>query len=306
MAKQRILITGASGFVGAALLNSLAADGCDITCIGRNGPASNPNVSFIEANLAVPGSLALALNSLKAGPGFDAIVHLAVSRHHREFPQKALDLFHVNAGSAAELLDFARVTGVSQVVLGSTGTVYSCRTSADDAGVAGSGEEEFNNPTSYFAASKLFADALCQFYRSSFAVSILRLYAPYGHGLSERMLTDLVARVRSGRPLSLPASGGGLAFAAIYIDDAVAVIRAALKNGWNETVNVAAPEVWTIESAGRLIGELVGREPIFERSAASFAPWVVPRLDRLASLMPDLRFTGLREGLGRMEATSRF
>lgn len=294
----KVLLTGASGFIGQALLQRLSARGIATVVIGRSAPAAVPGVSFAAANLDDPSSLRRALKSPICAEA-DTIIHLAVSRHHREFPQKALDLFYVNAAAAAELLDHARTAGIARAIFGSTGTVYSASAVAGTE-VKGNSEGEFNRPSSYFAASKLFADTLCDFYRSMFPIATLRLYAPYGPGLTDRMLNDLVARVREGRPLSLPANGPGLGFAALYIDDALTVIDAALNGGWNETVNIAAPEQWTIQSAGALIGTLVGRDAIFERSTAASAPMIVPDTTRLGQLLPNHAFTGLEAGLRAM------
>jgi UDP-glucose 4-epimerase len=286
---MRLLLTGASGFLGQALLRRARDAGWEVTALGRTAPAG---ARLVPADLAAPGSLRAALDAL-GGARFEAILHLAVSRRHRDFPDGALDMFQVNAAAAAELLDFARRGGAARAVFGSTGTVY---------GAGDTREDAFHRPRSYFAASKLFADALCDLYRGLLPVAVLRFYAPYGPGLSDRLLTDLAARVREGRALTLPAEGPGLAFATTWVEDALATIEAALAGSWNETVNVAAPEVWTIESAGHLLGELLGRAPRFERGAAPAAPRLVPDLARLGALMPGRRFVGLREGLPRMLA----
>lgn len=297
MESRRILLTGASGFLGQAAARHWLAQGIEVVSLGRSAP---PGCRHVPADLARPGSLRAALDGLCAEPRCDALVHLAVSRHHRDFPDKALDMFQVNAAAAAELLDFARRSGIGRAVFGSTGTVYSATTASTEATAPGNAEGEFNRPASYFAASKLFADSLCEFYRGHLPIATLRLYAPYGPGLSDRMLVDLAARVQEGRPLSLPAEGPGLAFAAVYVDDAVGMIGQALVEDWNETVNIAAPEIWTIESAGHLLGELFGRAPRFERGSARFAPRIVPDTARLRALTAGRAFTGLREGLRRM------
>ncbi|MGW9333398.1 NAD-dependent epimerase/dehydratase family protein [Bosea sp. NPDC055594] len=303
MTSQRILVTGGSGFIGQALTGDLLAAGHEVTQLGRQ--ASIAGSRHANADLSDPASLRSALAELRKQPRFDAIIHLAVSRHHREFPQRALDMFYVNTAAAAELLDFARETGVGRAVFGSTGTVYSSTVSAEDTEQPGSHESEFRRPSSYFAASKLFADSFCDLYRGFLPIATLRFYAPYGPHLEDRMLSDLVARVRSGRPLSLPASGSGLAFSATYVDDALAVIKAAIAEGWNETVNVAAPGYETIESAGHLIGDLVGKAPCFERGKAGLAPKIVPDTERLGELMPQHRFTDLRTGLAGMIAAQQ-
>lgn len=300
----RILLTGVSGFIGQSLVKGFSAEGHDVVCLGRRAP-DLPGVTSASADISDPASLRAALARLKPASRFDAIIHLAVSRHHREFPNKALDLFYVNTASVAELLDFARETGVPSAVFGSTGTVYSATTESTDDAARGNHESEFRKPAHYFAASKLFADSLCDFYRGFLKIATLRLYAPYGPGLEDRMLTDLVARVESGRPLSLPASGPGLAFSSIYIDDAKAVIHRALADSWNETVNAAGPGVLTIESVGRLIGDIVGRDPTYERGTQAYSPRIVPDTRRLTELMPDHSFTTPEVGIRAMIAARK-
>jgi nucleoside-diphosphate-sugar epimerase len=302
---SRFLITGTSGFIGQSFVRDLSKRGSEVVCLGRSAPALS-GVTLAAADISDPASLRSTLASLKTGPRFDAIIHLAVSRFHREFPQKALDLFYVNTATAAELLDFARETGVPKAVFGSTGTVYSSVTTSTDEATPGDHENDFRKPAHYFAASKLFADVLCDFYRSYLKISTLRIYAPYGPGLEDRMLTDLVQRVESGRPLSLPASGPGLAFSTLYIDDAKAVINAALAQAWNETVNVASPKVLTIQSVGDLIGQIVGRSPTFERGTHTSAPRIVPDTTRLSQLLPNHQFIGPETGIRQMiEARKR-
>jgi nucleoside-diphosphate-sugar epimerase len=301
-AMQRILLTGASGFIGSSLASRLLAEGHRLTLLGREFGTYPDGADHATADLAEPGSLKTALAALACREPFDTIIHLAVSRHHREFPARALDMFYVNSASAAELLHFAATTGVKRALFGSTGTVYSAVATPDGSQAGGNHESEFNRPTSYFAASKLFADAICELYRGLFPVAVLRFYAPYGPGLRERMLTDLANRVVEGRPISLPSQGPGLTFAATHVEDAIAVIMAAVDGEWNETVNVAAPEAWSIEAAGRLLGDLLGREVGFVRSNDRSAPYIVPDTSRLAELMRGHRFKLLREGLRDMLA----
>jgi UDP-glucose 4-epimerase len=297
--RPRILMTGSSGFVGRSLAVDLLAAGCELVTLGRKG-SGLAGVVNIDANLGDPALLRSALGALRSGPPFDQIIHLAVSRHHREFPEKALDLFYVNTGSVAELLDFARQTGVRNAVFGSTGTVYGLAHEPGSDNAGGNLENEFARPPHYFAATKLFADTFCEYYRSSFNIATLRLYAPYGPGLADRMLTDLVGRVKEGRPLTLPTHGPGLSFACTHLSDVKATIRRALDEGWNETVNVAGPDVLSIETVGHLIGKVLGKEPQFERSAAINSPRLVPDLARLNRLMTGHVFVNAVQGITEM------
>lgn len=66
---SRVLLTGASGFIGSALATALAADH-DVVCIGRHGPAGD--VAFVRG-------LFSSFEDLRRldGHEFDAAIHLA-------------------------------------------------------------------------------------------------------------------------------------------------------------------------------------------------------------------------------------
>ena len=49
---MRVLVTGARGFIGGAVLGELAARGHEIVAIGRNSPQPrHANVQFIQLDL---------------------------------------------------------------------------------------------------------------------------------------------------------------------------------------------------------------------------------------------------------------
>ena len=293
---MRILLTGASGFVARAFLERHGS-AHDVTILGRTAPSGLAcPLSLATADLGDPSSTADAIARLEDGSAFDVILHLAVSRLHRHFPETALDLFHVNVHSTALLMDFARRTGVGHVLVGSTGTVY------DVPFGHAARESDYLPPKSYFAATKQAADSLAVQYRPLFPVTVLRFFVPYGPGLRGRMLNGMIASIGEGRPISVPTGHPALTFSPIYIDDAVAVIVRALDERWNETVNVATGEAVSLEEAGRLIAGRLGRELLVERSGTGPAPYLVPDVGRLRARMPDHAFTGFEDGLDRLLA----
>src|SRR5438874_12861590 len=69
----RVLVTGASGFIGTALAPRLAAAGHTPRLLFRRRPAAAPPGDVVEGDLAEPATLAAAV------AGSDAVVHLGAA-----------------------------------------------------------------------------------------------------------------------------------------------------------------------------------------------------------------------------------
>lgn len=288
---MRILLTGANGFLGSVLLKRLAKTH-EVVSLGRT--RAEGASGHVEADLARAGDLEARIAAGALPARIDAIVHLAVSRLHRTFPQTALDMFQVNVASTAALMDYAVRAEASHVVLGSTGTVYH---PFADRPLA---EDETARPGSYFGWSKLAAEDLARLYAPKhFALFIPRFFVPYGPGQSDRMTDGLIARVRKGQPVTLPMQGRGLVSAPIFLDDAVNILERALADKWTGVCNVAGPEQLTLADMAEAMGAALGREPVFERSEGASGAMILPDLTRLRELTDISGFVPFREGIRR-------
>lgn len=282
---MRIVVTGASGFIGDALLAHLGDD-VEVHAVSRREPSGlRPGQHWIEGDL-MSGAFAGRLPATA-----DVVVHLAVSYRHREFPESALDLFGVNTASAAVLLDYARRAGVGHFVLGSTGSVYPATGRADQR------EDSPPRPGEYFSTTKLAAEQLAAHYTSMFDVFVPRLFFPYGRGQRDRLVPSLVDSVRSGLPIVLTGTDDGLTICPTHIGDVVAVLLAAIEERWTGTVNVAAPETLTLRQIGMIIGEHVGREPVFEQRPGGSPLVFAPSLDELRARFDVAGMVRFRDGL---------
>lgn len=283
---MRILLTGGGGFIGQRLIPLLQERRHDVMCLLRDNAPCPPGAEPIRADLARD-------QHIKAPGAIDAVIHLAQSSRYRDFPAGADDIFSVNTASTARLLDLARRAGARSFVLASTGSVYGtqggpCR------------EDRFLAPADFYAASKLAAETLLQPYAGLFRVCALRLFAPYGPSQFGRLIPTLAQRVRDGHPISLDGEADGLRFAAAYVDDVAAILLAAAEQGWEGVYNAAAPEPTSVRETAALIGDLIGVEPIFQRTGRPEPVSLIPDLDRLSRLYDLHRLRSLREGLALM------
>lgn len=282
---MHVLVSGAAGFIGAHLVSRLA--GADrVTALYRNMHPDVPGVDWRQVEF--PGDVDAALGGLEP----DAIVHLAQSRRYRDFPEAAREIFDVNVGGTMAMIDFALRAGVRRFLMASTGSVYSPAATPR-------AESDLPAPGSFHAAAKLAGETLLAAAGGQMNVCVLRLFFPYGPGQTGRLVSDLIARVREGRPVTLQGQGGGLAFNPTYVEDVVDVFEEALRGDWTGTLNVAAPHTIDIRTTAELIGAALGKAPVYEHVPGREPVPLLPALERLAERYPLDAFTNPEVGLAR-------
>jgi UDP-glucose 4-epimerase len=257
---QKVLITGSSGHLGARALNMLRTR-CEVHAVIRAKPAAQyADVSYHEIDLSrdwSPGSL----------PGrMDAVIHLAQSRNYRDFPAQAVETYHVNTGSTALLLDYARQAGVTRFVLASTGGLYQPGTTVIDENTP---VKPPQGNLAYYFRTKLSAELLAEPYSTLFDVMILRPFFIYGPGQSaEKLISRVIASVRDGQSIQLWGDEG-LRINPIHVDDAAELLSILLETKGSRTLNVAGPDIVSIRQIAEVVGRLIGVSPIFDFLGAS-------------------------------------
>lgn len=213
---MKILITGASGFIGSHLVRYLA-DQHTVYGLVREKKTVDDNhqVNFIEIDLSHRDFI----NELPSG--VNTVIHLAQSSRYKEFPEGIEDMIAINIGSTALLLDWARQSGVKHFIFASTANVY---------GQTGDKftEQSATVPNSYYGASKLAAEQLVTQYAQYFAVDILRLFTVYGPGQSEMLIPRIIQKIRSREDVYLTGKAG-INLAPIYIDDLLNIFSKIIK-----------------------------------------------------------------------------
>jgi UDP-glucose 4-epimerase len=279
------LLTGGTGFLGAALVEPLAAQD-EVIALHRptTAHASVEGVRWIAQDLAAP---------LVSGlPGhLDAVVHLAQSRRYREFPDAALDIFELNSGAAVRLFDYARRAGARKFVLASSGAVYVPAPRPLH-------EDDPLEPSNLYATCKLAAEHAAVHFGDYFDIAILRYFFIYGPRQENMFIPGIVNRVLQGQAITL-SSKDGIHVNPVFVDDAVAATLAALDTTGVGAYNVAGGDVVSLREMATTIGELVGREPTFASGDA--APDLIADIARMSAALVAPR-VGIRDGLARTVA----
>jgi nucleoside-diphosphate-sugar epimerase len=249
---MRVLVTGALGFIGSHLVRSLLPEH-EVFALVRAPAAEVPEgVRLIEQDLTRP------LNHALLPPRIDAVVYLAQSRFYKQFPSMAKDIFEVNIGGLFRLLDYAAASGVGRFIYASSGGVYGF-SETDRAFV----ETDVVAAPDFYLRSKHAAELLVESYAQIFVTTIFRLFFPYGARQPETMLIPRLANsISRGEPVLLQQEDG-LMINPIHVSDVADAFRQSLKFETSDTFNLGGDEALSLREISRIIGEAVGREPLF-------------------------------------------
>lgn len=259
-APERVLVTGASGYIGQHLVRQLSELGQMVRGFARH-PAPRPmsEVEWFQGDVTNPNQVRQALQDC------DAIVHLACLPLNlsQDDPVAA---FEINGVGTLNVLQIAAERANVDIVYTSTAQVYGPGHSLPLA------EDHLVNPNSPYAAGKLWGEIACQTYarRYGVPVTILRIFNVYGLAVDGRerstVETIFIRKVLEGQPPLIkghPETGRDF----IHIDDVIHCLKLALlspKQG--EVINVGTGVLTTLNDLARIIIELSGAsmEPIVQ------------------------------------------
>jgi nucleoside-diphosphate-sugar epimerase len=169
---MKVLVTGATGFVGRAVVATLAADGDEVHAAVRRAPSPplQPGVA-----VARHGDLAGPIDWAPLLAGIDCVVHLAGIAHAG--PGIAEERYdQVNHRAIGSLAAAVRAAGIARIVF-----VSSIRAQTGPTADHLVTEADEPRPTDPYGRSKLAAERAIQ--RSGVPFTILRPVLIYGAGV---------------------------------------------------------------------------------------------------------------------------
>lgn len=192
---RRVLVTGATGFVGRELCGVLARAGCTVRAALRTGG----NVPSAVAEQVVVGDIGSTTNWTAALDGVDCVLHAAARAHVLEDRDNAALYDEINAKGTRRLAEAAAAAGVRRFVFLSSIKVNGERTTSRPFTSL-----DTPDPHGDYARSKWQAErALSEIARhSQLEPVIVRPPLIYGPGVRANFLR-LLQSIRGGWPLPL-------------------------------------------------------------------------------------------------------
>ncbi|MBF0160382.1 MAG: NAD(P)-dependent oxidoreductase [Magnetococcales bacterium] len=220
---MQILVTGATGIVGANLVRTLINQGLSVCVISRSPQPTlrlagiDQHISLIQADLTDVDQVTSAVQSVMP----DQVIHLATT----PFSPPTTDAsthFNANAIGLLHLIEAVRLfTPHARVVITGSCAVYS--------GGSNLSEQLPMNPATTYGASKASASVIAFTWAQRYQMSIteLRLFTPFGPWeRANRLIPSVVLSALDQQPVEI---GAGLAQRDfVYMDDVIRAIMMAL------------------------------------------------------------------------------
>jgi dihydroflavonol-4-reductase len=244
----KLLVTGATGFLGSALVPLLVQAGHEVRVLARSGGAPD-GCELLKGDVRDPDAVARALQ------GREGVYHLAglVSRD----PADARKMYDLHVGGTRNLLDAAVRSGVQRVVLASSsGTIGVSRTrrvatEEDDYPIEAVGRWPYY-------LSKIYEEKVAlEHARRGLAVVVLNPSLLLGPGDARMSSTQDVFRFLNGRIPAMPR--GGISF--LDVRDAAQAFFAALTCGNPGERHLLGAANWEFHEFFGRLGRIAHRPP---------------------------------------------
>jgi len=231
-----ILVTGAAGFIGAALARALLERGERVIGIDNFNDYYDPalkharvaslagfgdRLTMIEADFGDRATLDAVLDGL----AFDRIAHLGAQAGVRYSLINPHAYAHSNLVGHLNLLELARNRGVRHMVYASSSSVYGGNDSYPFRV-----EDRVDHPVSLYAATKKSNELMSEAYAHLYRIPLtgLRFFTVYGPwGRPDMSPWIFTSRILAGEPIPV-FNHGEMRRDFTYIDDVVAGVVAAL------------------------------------------------------------------------------
>lgn len=217
---MKVLVTGASGFVGSDLVVKLRQQGQEVTAASRSR-IEHPGMDYAHSpELGPKADWSEALAGIEAVVHLAGLAHIRPGKNQREAGQKYL---RINTAGSAKLAEQCLTAGVKHFVF-----LSSCHAVASESDELLT-ERSVPHPVTDYGRSKLAAEEAIKsaLAGSDCAWTILRPPLVYGPG-NKANFGLLVKLVKTGIPLPLASLRNRRSF--IYVENLVDMVATCLGN----------------------------------------------------------------------------
>jgi GDP-D-mannose 3',5'-epimerase len=267
MSQERILVTGAGGFIGYHLVKRLKRDGFWV----RGVDIKFPEYEASDANEFELLDLRRWSNCLLATRDVGQVYNLAADMGGIGYITAAhASISHNNTLINTHMLEAARVQGVTRFLFSSSACVYA-QNKQKEANVTPLKEEDAYpaDAEKGYGWEKLWAEQLCQYYREDYGLDtrIVRFHNVYGplgtyEGGKEKApaaISRKVALLEYGDEIEVWGDGQQTR-SFMYVDDCVEGLMRLMASNYVDPLNLGTEELISIDDLVDLVSKIADKK----------------------------------------------
>jgi UDP-glucose 4-epimerase len=293
-----LVITGAGGFIGAALLERAIDQGFSVRAhLGPPDATVNTPPAGVETFRAAIDDDAFCRSLVQ---GADVVIHLAGPASVSASWSDPMGCARAHVGGTVSILEACRINGVGRLVYLSSAEVYAAGERVplrEDAPLA---------PRSPYGAAKLAAEHLVDVYGRGHGIAsrILRLFSVFGPRQRAGAVEQICRQALSGSPVDLHAPDIVRDFCFVHdVVEAVLSAARATEHGGVGTLNIGRGEGLSVGALAARAQEVLGaprnvrHSPGASRPAGTDVPYLVADTRRALEELGWSARTSLEDGL---------
>ena len=263
---KKILITGASGFIGSHLVKSLITHN-KILGVDRN-PSLLVNKKYFHIQKDFRESDFFdSLNSCNMG--IEIVIHLAAVSLKGTKVADSIEMKEINSLFTTKLLAWSKEHFVERFIFGSSGAVYGFSDNLLH-------ESSNLNIDNDYSRSKYLGESSVKEYSKYFKCYILRIFYPYGPYMkSDLLMYRLISKIYFEKSVTLNLNGQPK-INPVYIGDLIKAIIAILDESEKKEYiyNISGDEILSIEDICEKISNNLEKEYTFDSSDKHFSDMI--------------------------------
>lgn len=266
---QRVLVTGAGGFIGHHLVTYLKERGYWV----RGVDLKYPEFTEVNADEFEILDLRRRDEALVAVRGVDQVYALAADMGGMGFiSENHATILHNNALINLHTIEAARLHGVERYLYSSSACVYPMHLQADADVVPLREDDAYPaNPQDAYGWEKLISERLCEYYTDEHGletrvVRFHNIYGPYGtyDGGREKApaaLSRKVAQAEPGETVEIWGDGEQTR-SFCYVDDCVEGLYRIMESDYAAPINLGTDHMVSINELARIVIDISGKDDL--------------------------------------------